>query len=135
MAETEENQHNTLAKQEENQDNTLAQLEENQHNTLDQLEEIQHTTLAQQENNQSFADFLEQFMSRPLAEFLDEFLRIISFVIELCFIYDVLILQRIYGIDTGNRTIIMGVFALWMHGILCYAILGWFMLNMISKCF
>ena len=82
LAQTEENQHNTLAQMEEsqhntlyqledNQYNTLAQLEENQHNTLDQQEENQYNTLDQPESNESLFDLFGLLQMR-LAEFLVE---------------------------------------------------------------
>ena len=130
----EDNQYNTLAQLEENQHNTLDQQEENQHNTLDQLEENQHNTLAQMLNkNQSLADLLEQLMPRPLAKFLDYFLRIISFLINLCFILT--ILHWTFGIEIGTRIYEIGVLALWTLGISCCAIFAWVVLQLISKAF
>ena len=113
----EENQHNTLAQQKENQHNTLDQQEENQHNTLAQPEENQHNTMAQQKENQPFADFFEQFMPRPLAEFLDHFLNFIYYVINICLILT--ILHWVFGIEIGTRIYGIGVLALWTHGIYC----------------
>ena len=123
-----------MAQQEENQNNTLDQQEENQHNTLAQQENNQNNTLAQILNeNQSFADFLEQFMPRSLAKFLKDFLRIILFVIDLCLILT--FLHWNYGIEIDTRIYGIGVLGLWMYGILWCANLGCLVLKLISKAF
>ena len=111
----------------------MAQQENNQNNTLDQQEENQHNTLAQQKENQSFVDFLEQFMPRPLAKFLDYFLRIISFLINLCFILT--ILHWTFGIEIGTRIYEIGVLGLWMNVISCCTIFALVVLILISKVF
>ena len=112
-----------MAQQENNQHNTLAQQEENQHYTLDQM----------LIGNQSFADLLEQLMPRPLAKFLDYFLRIISFLINLCFILT--ILHWTFGIEIGTRIYEIGVLGLWMNVISCCTIFALVVLILISKVF
>ena len=88
-------------------------------------------TLDQQEENQSFADFLEQFMPRPLAKFLDDSLRIISFVINICLILT--ILHWTFGIDIDTRIYKIGVLGLWTRCfVVCYFYL---LLNMICGVF
>ena len=116
-----------MAQLEENQYNTLDQPEENQNNSLDQLEENQHNTLAQQEENQTLADILGRFMPRPLAMFLDYFLWIISYVINICLILT--ILHWTFGIEIGTRIYGMGVLGLWIHGILYCAIFAYVVLK------
>ena len=88
-------------------------------------------TLDQQEENQSFADFLEQFMPRPLANFLDYFSRIYALV----FVLIPTILHMTFGIDFDTHMHEIGVTAMCMHGILCCAIFGWLLLKLISKVF
>ena len=109
----------------------MAQPDDNQHNTLDQLEENQHNTLAQQEKNQYFADFLEQFMPRPLARFLDDFSENITFVINLCLILT--FLHWAFGIEIDTRMYETGVLSLWTHGLSCCAFIAWVVLKLISK--
>ena len=112
----------------------MAQPKGNQHNTLDQLKENLKNTLAQMLNeNQSFGDFLEQFMPRPLARILDNFLWIISRVIDLSLILT--ILHWTFGIEIGTRIYEIGVLALWTLGISCCAIFAWVVLQLISKAF
>ena len=111
----------------------MAQPEEIQPNMLDQLEENQHNTLAQQEENQTLADILGRFMPRPLAMFLDYFLWIISYVIDLCLILT--FLHWNYGIEIDTRIYGIGVLGLWMYGILWCANLGCLVLKLISKAF
>ena len=101
----------------------MAQLEENQHNTLDQM----------LENNQSLVDLLEQLMPRPLAKFLNDSLRIISFVINICLILT--ILHWTFGIDIDIRIYETGVLAMSTLSFSCCAIFAWVVLNMISKVF
>ena len=123
-----------MAQPKGNQHNTLDQQEENHHNTLDQLKENLKNTLAQMLNeNQSFGDFLEQFMPRPLARILDNFLWIISRVIDLSLILT--ILHWTFGIEIDTRIYEMGKVAMSTLSISCCAIFAWVVLNMVSKVF
>ena len=111
----------------------MAQQVNNQNNTLDQQEENQHNTLAQQKENQSFVDFLEQLMPRPLAKFLEDFLGMISYVINICF--TLTILHWTSGIEIDTRIYKMGVLGLSTLNFSCCAIFAWVVLNMVSKVF
>ena len=95
----------------------MAQQENNQNNTLAQMFD----------NNQSLVDLLEQLMPRPLAMFLDYFLWIISYVINICLILT--ILHWTFGIEIGTRIYGMGVLGLWIHGILYCAIFAYVVLK------
>ena len=101
----------------------MAQQENNQNNTLAQMFD----------NNQSLVDLLEQLMPRPLAMFLDDSLRIISFVINICFILT--ILHWTFGIDIDTRIYKIGVLGLWMNVISCCTIFVLVVLILISKVF
>ena len=135
MAQLEENQHNTLDQPEENQHITLARRVEILYKLLAQLEENQHNTLAQQENNRSFADYIFDYILRPLAKFDDYFSWPISILVYTFWIYDWLILQWLYGFDNDARIIIKSVVFLSTLCVSCCIFFAWFVFKLISKVF
>ena len=106
----------------------MAQIEDNQYNALAQSGDNQNKWMAPQGYSPTaLADFFGRFMPRPLAMFLDYFLWIISYVINICLILT--ILHWTFGIEIGTRIYGMGVLGLWIHGILYCAIFAYVVLK------